>query len=859
MINENMQDGMYDRLMQFAKNKSNKHSGISNMYVIQKTNLNGEIVDEYYGMNMMTDYGMSRYFVSNNNFPTNIYIGNGTETFNHTTNTLISPVVTSSSTASDTTKAYDYPLYYDKISGLITCVCKYLTAYFDYNITNISDTISITEYGLGTAHNALWTHSWVYDITGAQTYITKEINERLTITVFMCYSYYESLITSGWENNRYTVITSMRRFFNAKMYEDYIYTYKRYDLKASRSKTHTSSGFMDNELTRYTNLSNIILYAGQENESGYIDGFCQYTNGFITLEPQLLETPESFDVIQTPMTYGADFLSYAVGEKTSNMPFTQMDIESLSMFNYKTNMWDNNEQFSHNTDHWYSETPMGIAFAQPLYYTNNNTKMLVYVYQNIRTDDPIIKINSNGISTVYVTDKYWDTSTWVLITNLDDIPTAQQTKRYWITPTNEISLSIERQSGELRVTPPKGANLTYSFDTTTTPPIDTGNNLCDNYEYGWFMIGNTVYITTNNTQFDIGSSTNITAMTYDKWLVVFNSATTYTLVDMSVLSPIPTPQTKTPLFTTGINCFTNCYRTETGTGLICLQSLTTQESNIIDLRNNGFKQVLLDSKMATCIWGTNRVAYIPSSDTTKIRIYDLDLNAYIYEFSLPDGISNVPFMFAHKTYMWITNGSTYTYAIEIATGISTACNLNILINSSLQNVQFTSVDEMVIVYSHTTTNNSNFEKTYCLQINRPTMPLQISDLYDGRYLYDRFTLRLRYINNNTLALVRVCRYAYTYNYTDLQVVDFGKYLHDGTIYSRDETVRGVVCYGIFGEFLIRRINNRLPIEYFLPHRIVGTTKTISTVNTIKSIRGKQWSVTVTNIPEFHGLPPGSVQ
>lgn len=145
-------DPLYQRAMRFAKNKiAGAHGGLSNVYVIQKTNLDGDVVGEYYGMNLMTDFGMSQYFVANASFPTTIYIGNGTGTFNHTTNTLISPIVTTGSTLSDGTKSFNYPLYYDNISGLITCMSKFITAYFDYNITGITDTISITEYGLGSA------------------------------------------------------------------------------------------------------------------------------------------------------------------------------------------------------------------------------------------------------------------------------------------------------------------------------------------------------------------------------------------------------------------------------------------------------------------------------------------------------------------------------------------------------------------------------------------------------------------------------------------------------------------------------------------------------------------------------------
>ena len=96
-------DKLYERAMTFAKNKTSKEgssAGISNLYVLQKIDKDGNVTGEYYGMNMMTDYGMNQYFLQNATFPTNIYIGNGTGSFNHTTNALLSAVTTTASTLS---------------------------------------------------------------------------------------------------------------------------------------------------------------------------------------------------------------------------------------------------------------------------------------------------------------------------------------------------------------------------------------------------------------------------------------------------------------------------------------------------------------------------------------------------------------------------------------------------------------------------------------------------------------------------------------------------------------------------------------------------------------------------------------
>ena len=855
-------DKLYERAMTFAKNKTSKEgssAGISNLYVLQKIDKDGNVTGEYYGMNMMTDYGMNQYFLQNQTFPTNIYIGNGTGSFNHTTNALLSAVTTTASTLSSSTKSYAYPLYYDNISGLITCVCKYIDVYFDYNISGITDTITISEYGIGTAYNALWTHSWVYDITGAQTYVTKETNEKLSITVFLCMSYYESLITDGYADERYTMITTMARFFN-RMVENNIYTYKRYNNANTRSYTNTKSKFENNTIDFVTNLTGFTMYNGSGNDSGYIDGFVQWHSGFMTLEPQRLDTPENFEVIIYPMNNTPTGLSDNFGHPDKKPQFTQADITSVALFNYKTGNWDNYESFINDKNYCYCETPLTSYFPTPIYYTNNNTVVLMYVYQNIRVDDPIIGLDNLDLSTVYATDKYWDVSSWIFISDFNNIPEEAQTARYWITTTNQVSIDPIRKSKAFRLIPTNGDYEVLGEWTGT----GTGcYSACDNYEYGWYMHGNTVFVPSSKLKFTIGNNgtTANATFTYGKWLVVFNSTTTYLLTDMSDLTSAPTPETKTPLFTTATNCLSNCYRTSTDTGILCLQSLSASEATIIDLRNNGFKQSLLNSKLAACVWGTNTIAYIPADDTTKIRIYDVTVSGDIKEFTIPDGVESIPLMFAHRDYIWITNGSSYSYVIDIRDGTTTGCENTIPLNSELNYIEFTAVDAAMIIYKYT----PNLPEKACyVRYDNPTVPGNLS-MYNRSISTSSITGRsvytLRYIHENTLALIMSIGYyssSKTGSYNT--VCDFGRFLKTGTassyVYNDNNTYASHIP---FGEFIIFDYTTKVPTEYKMYHKIIGTTNTITTLNKIKNISGKQWTVSITNIPEFNGLPPGKVQ
>lgn len=878
-------DENYERLLKFAKNHR-PNGGFSNMYVINKIDVDGNIIDEYYGMNMMTDYGMTQYFINKVNFPTSLYIGKGTGSFNYTTSALVEsiPDVTFAATVSSSTKSYNYPMYYEPLyddgsTGLITCMMKYMTCYFDYNITNITDAFTVTEYGLGTSTTALWTHSWVYDINGKKTYITKNLNERLEITVYLCYSYYENIITDGYANGRYTIITTMERFMN-RMFEEGVYTYKRYNIKAKRSfNTRTNTKFEGNSITYTTPLTEFTMYNGTDETSGYFDGFCQWHSGFMTLEPQQLETPEDVDLINyysmTPTSaYG---FSQKFGHAEKNTPFTQIDITSVAMFNHKgtgDNRWTNYCDYHNNADHWYCETPMQTTFATPIYYSNNNTVVKMYVYQNIRIDDPIIELKSTT-STVYATNKYWDVSSWTYIADFKNIPETVRSARYWITTSNTELLNPVRASGEFHLLMKGTTNDGYATYNEFTN-VYGARPQCDNYEYGWYMHDNIVYITNpnNRTKLTIGNAgaQSTESHTFGKWLITFNAKTTFYATDMSDTSVTPTPIEVTPNFTTLVDILGKCHRTETSTGLICLQSTTASEAVVIDMRGDTLSQSILQSKMATCVWGTNRIAYIPSDDTTKIRVYDYDTNSDIsIEFTVPEGITSVTFMVAHTNYIWITDGSTYAYVFDIRDGSSTGCDNTIPISSNINRIRTTAVDDAMIIYDY---GNASITNALYIRLDSPTTPSNMAPFdLDGNnnYIGQRTDFNLRYIQSNedntvkTLVLLIDRGYHSSSSYKNGShnlVIDFGQFLYDGSVHYWRHVDNTLSNYILYGEYIIYQIKNRIPIMDYMPQRIIGKTKTIGTLNYIKNVSGKLWMTTFTNMPLFgtgesDGLPPGT--
>lgn len=844
-------DEKFQRAMEFAKNKKdlNNSAGLSNLYVIQKVDMDGNLIDEYYGENLMTDYGMSQFFISNGTFPSNMYIGNGTGSFGVATNELLSTITTTASTSVSTKISYDYPLYYDKISGLITCVAKYLECYFDYNISGVTSDVSITEYGLGTAYNALWTHSWVYDITGSQTTITKNLNERLNITVYLCMSYYETLITNNYANGIYTVITSMRRFFENKMYEASVGTFKR-DTTTTRTKTNTSSGLMNNQIVRNTNMGMINIYNDNTVDGDYVDGFYQYTQGFITFERQLIPVAEPVDMIASLNNLeSTTCLSDSMG-RVGYIPFTQLALTSMSLFNFKTGKWDNTENVVGDSNVWYNELPMSTTMGNPIYYTNNNTVQLMYVHVNIKTDDPITSLTNVHLETVYVTDKYWDVTSWVLLNDPSNIPAELQTKRYWITTTNAISLEPVRALTKLKLIQTKGDVIPYAKN-----PYNSYEFTYGNYDYDWYIRSSTLYSQTHGTSYTIpASGSNRVYYSYDKWLITIGTLSNgnFTIADTSDLSITPTFETISPAYNTSFVANTT-YNNCTGTGIFCLQDIISVAGNrktaILNLQSGSPVLKMITTDMSCCIANTSKIAYISGS---SLIIEDESTSSIVNTITLPTDI-DINIIVGHSNYVWISNGIDRTYVINITSGVATLCKSPILIN----NVRYTHisfVDDVILISSTNTGGKANVIDV----ISDPTQIKYLTDFEkEANSTTTWYDYDITYVHGNTLAVILRMRSS-SGNRAINVIGDLGRFLKMDEVVYYTNSPNGT-SFVPFGEFVLDHQNRRVPIENYLQHRIIGTTNTITSINAIKQITNKQWMQTITNIPQFNGLPPGKKQ
>lgn len=159
-----------NNLYKFMDNMNMNTGHVSNVYVARLYSPNGD-VKEYYGMNLLTDLGFNQFFNtdSNINFASDLYVGDGTGSFDKTSSQLMSALFDGAAASTvDSSILYNYPLYYARgdqnDNGRITTVTRYKMFRYNENIENVLSDVVISEYGVGTAWNALWTHSYVYDL-----------------------------------------------------------------------------------------------------------------------------------------------------------------------------------------------------------------------------------------------------------------------------------------------------------------------------------------------------------------------------------------------------------------------------------------------------------------------------------------------------------------------------------------------------------------------------------------------------------------------------------------------------------------------------------------------------------------------
>ena len=876
-------DPIFQRAMKFAQNfkKAHDKQTISNIYVIQRKDSEGNVLEEKYGMNLMTHYGMQQFF-SNNlpAFPTKLYVGagGGGGSFDGSTKTLITPLSSNNATVVNSTIYYNLPFYYDRTSGLVTTVCRYLVASLPTNFDNWYYDIDIYEYGIGSDVDNLWTHSWVYDNFGSIGNITKHPNEELVFTVFLCMSYPTNMINTQWALGKHMVITTPQRFFANHMRPTNIKTFKRYSIMQDRTVTASQEAAIDNQYTIHANMNEITIINGDTAEAGYVDGFINISPGFFEIERAYMSPVCQIDTVMKPDTASCENpegYSDTFG-KQGFLPFSQADIQHSYTYNPLTNLYDLPDTYVQSANRWYDETSLEHGCAQKLlYYGQTGTLSTLYVYVNMKTDDPIIKVEGN-LLTVYATNEYWDRSKWVYIRDLDNIPSTcdildgggnplnPRCMKYWLTSSNAEDLKPVRASQKFAYIDSSG-NFTYSHNFGSLPKLM--NDVLSSFDYHWFLINSTVYMLDTNTTLRMTQSstdyTSIKSYTNGKVIVTLvNGSDSYSYADMTAVTPAAVSVQNSG----GIADLKSCYVTDSKTGRLVISDTSgskllkinfTDETNVTDVCIN-------NCVLACAIQQTSYYAMIDSANPKKVIIKNFDTDVTVQEFTVTG--NNPTLIFGYQNQVYISDCSTYTQVGYIDTGVIEACDTNDRFNGdwcggNLKYLRIDSVHDYLVIHRWDQRDTNTY--AYTFRYRQPTQVKRLGLNPDSYHSYSAISLHELNETNGTRTTVMIIAFGYYPNYGNsgirMVAVDLSRYKES----DQSDTSAALVMpdrsdmqrWIPYGDHIIYG-SHTFPIANVIKHRIVGTTDTVSTVDAYKNIRNKFWTTVVTNISPWNGKPPG---
>jgi len=887
---------VYQRAVSFAKNYNKKHPihrGFSNIYVARLVDEEGNVVDEKYGMNLLTDYGLTQYFTastsefSSNNF----YVGQGSgQNFDYSSSSLLSALQTAA-TKDNTTAKYDYPLYFlepqGDSPGLVTCICRFMQVSYDYNVAEFGSRAIISEYGIGTSTTQLWTHSWVYDDQGNRAQITKDEHKQLFIDVFFCMSYTDKFINDLWDAGKYVCITTMERFFNRKtisgvnvaMAENNLCTFKRYNSVTSRDKTAHSVTVHDGVMTLISNMADFTLTAGTDASQGYIDGFMSDNPGMNMMEWVDNPTPISFELVTKPnptYIYQPDSFSFNFGA-TNYIPFSQASVTASKTYNFRTGEYtcvDAVGSYVQTPNKRYTETGMGHVCATPIYYMNIETLMPLYLYRNMQTDDAIVALRGE-LLTVYATDEYWNFDAWHPISDIKNIPAEYQHCKYWITNSNTIDIDPVRANPTFKYVDTNQTSETFNFEPSL---IKTGRGYSNaDFDGKWFTIGNRLYDVytgrlSTTTMAAGGNDETVQSFGYNRFVLSFNENDNKIYEYDMTANPIAET-----IITSTMARIDRAHISETHTGCIIFSDAQTNGITEIFVIDNSTCTHTTDTTQyldIACIENTDYYADIQTqSSNVVLTITNFKTGTAYRTANIPSGAidsSNRYMLCGYGNYVYLLSYNK-AWVYDITAQTFTQCSGTVatdLEKTYRWRVRSTSTADCMIVYSYLHANYGT-TTTFAVTSVNPTTLIQMNNASGGLYMdtitgsnITKYTMSLKLwqINSNTLALIQQS-YCATSGSSWLEHVafDFGQCLYEGVSTNAHWNVKDTVkIHWIpYGSHLIRSLTT-FHCKNLVPHQLTGTTNCVSTYNWPKRITGKSWTLALTNRSTWQGKPPGKI-
>ena len=484
---------MPDSVLNFINNYRTQHSHpindkavhFTNVYHIITEDRDGNITDEKFGTNVLTNRGLTMFsndWYFNGSKPITLEIGTGTSAIDPSSANLETYVAVSNDCYTITLLSDTTPLQFDSNTGVVSGYINRDKFTFDYNISGISEDKTITEMGLtyerGGNNSRLITHSRVYDEYGVESSFVKHINEKVYVTVYLGISMnLPTVINALWTDHNYAIINPY--YFLTKLCQqlrigDYYGACYHYSLfikmmdryyhnSADDSSTFdplyngtvdTTNGTVTATKT-WTNggKANILYEQGWVSKQILIDCggnnhgreaihalhiMIDHDTSMHLASPEVIELTAMSNFRDNTFTdalwtYCSSNSYNLHGSKNyrGRLQLNQLNVTHMQMYDHNTHQWED-EDFLQDTSFIYDH-----SFLYRIHYktTLNGSTVTVYIYMNNKFNDyPILKLNTDATS-VWATDTYWDPSSWVEVTK-GDVEQAYRSKRFYIINSN---------------------------------------------------------------------------------------------------------------------------------------------------------------------------------------------------------------------------------------------------------------------------------------------------------------------------------------------------------------------------------------------------------------------------------------
>ena len=466
-------DDMPDAVKKFEENYLKNHPGETeishNIYHIVSEDREGNITGESFGINVLTDRGfndMYKSYQGGEQYNSYLYLGDGEfDTIDPSSSTMVHAISTTSATMSSKSFSHWYTQYIPEMQAN-KVLWRLCVGSYDYTVW--SEDKTVTEIGISSGYygsiNALKYHAAIYDSEGNKSSFVKKVNEKLTITVYgRNYFPIVKIVNESWDKGIPCAIRSnalFQSFYNDYWTKVYI-TYHPYDWNMGTQWKYVELSILDYDsgtitdhvfTSNKTGSMNVLLdgrhhymsdvfvgtYAGEygsDTQPGQYNSYFLFTWRMKSPEqiPFRLEFFEAIGYMSLSLyhTYGSKCRDDNQ-DPYGQLPMTDIHISSLRMYNGQTDEWDIDVPYTEPApylDACYWHLRYSIREHNWISFQNKYAWYTVFI--NEAPQYPIKQIMYCG-KTMYATDEYWDSTTWEIIPNTDNISRELGGKRYFI-------------------------------------------------------------------------------------------------------------------------------------------------------------------------------------------------------------------------------------------------------------------------------------------------------------------------------------------------------------------------------------------------------------------------------------------